>query len=264
MATSTERKDKPALGLGNGARRRLVVHCGSSKNGSTAIQSVLLSGAGKLAQQGVGVLVLSHPRDRLFSELNLDECGVHAGHEVVSDVSRSLTASFGALYEIYRRQREQRDVTAFRTLEAQVRNRIDAMLERFDTVVVSAEAFEISLCLRDGLFRGMVRRLARRHEVHLIFYRPDAAEHALRSWTQWGWIEHYQYSNWVRSYLQKIDGRVFFSRPGQSYWGNLVDVGCWLDYWKHGGGLSLKVYSGAKDTCRHFFGKILDVPLGKH
>lgn len=252
----------------NSQRRspRIIFHCGSSKNGSTAIQSALVEEGSRLASQGVGVLcVETRQRTRFEDGFCIDDIrlGVCRAGAFCPDPDGTTTGSLADVFELYKIIREARDLNRLLQLEAVLLGSISSALMDCSVVVLSAEAFETSLCLRDPLFKRLICKLSAYGDVELVYYQPDPAKHAISAWQQWGWIDRYSYANWLSLYIRKTNWKCFFERRGQPYWGNLIDVGGWVDYWSFDSGISLSLYSDVSDTCEHFFTDVLGVGLVK-
>ena len=242
---------------------KLLLHCGSSKNGSTALQSVLSKAASSLAQKGIGVLSISYPAKTAFGQISLGECELHARDCFALNNWDDLRTdtSIAELYEIYKKARLRRDGVSLRAIELRICAALDLFEERgFHTLVASSEAFETSLCLRDGFFLRLIQKLSRKHDIRLIYYSPNPHVHVLRSWAQWGYIERFSYSRWLQSCLTMITPESFYSGREASYWANLFNIESWSEYWKSRTCLSLQIYSDVVDVSDHFFGRVLLQP----
>jgi hypothetical protein len=237
--------------------KKIIFHCGSSKNGSTAIQSALSDNVSALHSRGVSVFRLNYSRQDKEDLLSLDGCDLLFRTDAAVFDGEACTASFERLYEIYKGFRERRSLVDLQGLERKILDALSEALEEYDSVVISAEAFETSLCLRDRFFKRFLRKASVLGEVLLIYYRPDVVMHAIRSWQQWGWIARYSYSEWIGLYAKKITQEEFFKKRGQAYWGNLVDVDGWRSAWDFCERISLNFFCDIADTREHFFRNIL-------
>jgi hypothetical protein len=153
----------------------------------------------------------------------------------------------------------ERNVSGMQRLWSKLRDAVSlAASNNASVVVVSAEAFETSLCLRDPIFKKMITDFSKVYDVEMVYYKPDPIKHALNSWLQWGWLERMQYSDWVRSYFNRTTRKEFFQKkPGRmQYFCNLVDTAGWESYWLLDGRFRFQIIVDELDVVTHFLTSI--------
>jgi len=238
---------------------KIIFHCGSSKNGSTALQNFLSTNYHILLHQGTQVLLCSYPEAiPVSSEYNfcLERLRFYSGPMFSLKFDGHATASFGIPYEIYKKLLSKRDVHGLRKLVSQLSQAIeDSERNNANTVIISAEAFETSLCLKDPLFKKMILDFSKKHEVEVIYYAPNLAKHVLSAWLQWGWIEKIHYHDWILFNLKKTNLSKLVSSGG-AYFCNLYDEQDWFGYWKANRRFLFRVITNQQDVIKHFFEKV--------
>lgn len=233
---------------------RIIVHCGSSKNGSTAIQSSLSRDLGALHSEGVGAVSVLTPADHDPNEpLSIEKYEIVSGVLPKRGDGTQDTTWLGAIYELYKSLREARNVHGLKELECYICESLRQAVRKYDTIILSAEAFETSLCLCDLFFKRLLKKLSNHSEILLIYYVPDPARHAIGAWLEWGWIEQYDYASWLGLYLKEVTSKKFYERRRQSYFGNLVRTNKWTPFWMGLPNISLNLFSNVRDVKEHFY-----------
>lgn len=242
---------------------KLIIHCGSSKNGSTALQNYLLFN--KLKLQDVGVVALSclYEDDVFVSDREtyyVDKLKIYSCSPNFIKFHKNITTSFGIFYEIYKQCIFKSDSIGLRNLLSKLNDAINSANKNdASVVIISAEAFETSLCLKDPLFKRLVRNFSKSHDVQIIYYMPQRAKHVIASWLQWGWIDRVKYSDWLLNYSNKTNFRDFFKKTnGQvGYFANLLNTVLWFDYWRLDERFNIRIIENELDVVSHFFNSII-------
>ena len=242
--------------------KKIIIHCGASKNGSTALQNSLIDNCILMQQKKITFLAMEYvpyikSHQRLLEQDLI--CLTHEEFPINDEVL--LTASMSHIYEFYTNLRKERNFSYLTKLEKLLLEKVCQVLISYDTLVISSESFEISLCLRDPFFKGFLRKLSKLANIDLVYYQPDAGKHVLGSWQEWGWIEQYKYSEWLKLYVKKVSATQFFSGAENTYWGNLICPIDWLDYFDSERKINLLIYAGIDDVVKHFHQEILELPV---
>jgi hypothetical protein len=245
---------------------KIIFHCGSSKNGSTALQSILLKNFGQLIHQGIFPLICYYDKDFSISDRNVydvDSIFFHTDRLIDPIKIKNATATFGIPYQIYKQFIFERNATQLKALLSKIKATIARIYSYTDihTLIISAEAFETSLCLKDPVFRKILKVLSKQYDVELVYYKPDPVRYVIASWLEWGWIEHFQYPEWVAAYSVTTNRSEFFARRsvGVRYFPNLLDTLGWVDYWRVEKRLRFTFVDDQKDIVDHFFRSILNI-----
>jgi hypothetical protein len=251
--------------------KKIILHCGSSKNGSTALQSFLLKNYSQLV--GLGIFPLSG-----YYLGNIDVTNGNSVYDVnciffnsdraVSPVEiHNSTTSFGIPYEGYKQFIFEKDSVSLKSLLNKIKSAMERVFAYNDihTLIISAEAFETSLCLKDPIFKKILKKLSKEYEVEVIYYVPDPARHAISSWLEWGWIECIQYSDWVSAYSVMSNRSEFYARrsTGVRYFTNLLNTFSWFGYWHTEKNIKYSFIEYQKDIVNHFFKVIINVDCVK-
>ncbi|MBP2307472.1 hypothetical protein GBZ48_21955 [Azospirillum melinis] len=132
-------------------RKTITIHGGSSKNGSTAIQSYMVMDMKRLRAASISPAILT--REIYKSEMRLEDLErcIDIGN-VDNGSVEDYTASFEIPYEIYKRLRASRDYRSLRLFAGILERKIHNLTEKFDHIIVSAEGFEASIVLKDVFF----------------------------------------------------------------------------------------------------------------
>ncbi|WP_148294304.1 hypothetical protein [Azospirillum sp. B506] len=236
-------------------RKTITIHCGSSKNGSTAIQSHMVMDVKRLNGASISPVLLS--RDIYKSDMKIEDVErcLNIGDADRGSVEE-YTSSFEIPYEVYKRLRRARDYRSLRLLADVLGKKVNNIAKNFDHIIVSAEGFETSIVLKDAFFLIFLRNLAESYNVNVIFYYPNIVEHSLKSWLQWGWIEKESLSTWIRKYLQPTPAMDFFHGLEKSYWGNLLAIEDWKNFWLSQKSINFIIKENIRDTAADFYGII--------
>lgn len=242
---------------------KLIFHCGSSKNGSTALQYFLLENRSALAERGIVSLISAYADDIPVSTgqlFELNKLNIYSEQMLTSEQIRNCTTSFGISYEPYKQYLFNRDINSLKKLWSKLIGAVDkAATENASVVVISAEAFETSLCLKDPYFKKMLMKFSKVYDVEVVYYKLDRSKHAVASWLQWGWIESTQYVDWIWSFLHKTTRQEFFRREagGVGYFANLLDSPDWVDYWLLVERIRFRMVIDEFDIVAHFVSSVL-------
>lgn len=244
----------------------IIVHCGSSKNGSTALQNVLFHDRQRLYKKGISVLRLSCIiKDSLDSYISPNEIEIISDPYQITKQNYCDTVSFGLFYIAYLNYYRAKNTSHLYKLESILLNAIKNAFQYCHTVIISAEAFEISLCLKDYFFKHLLRKLSSLATIKLIYFHPDIARHAIASWQQWFWNIGISFSSWIKSYQYTYPRKTFFDNKNIPYYGNLVDTNYWVKYWTNSNSFKFYFYSNIHNICSHFykicFSEVLSIQL---
>lgn len=232
----------------------IIVHCGSSKNGSTALQNVLFHDRQRLYKKGISVLRLSCIiKDSLDSYISPNEIEIISDPSQITKQNYCDTVSFGLFYIAYLNYYRAKNTSHLYKLESILLNAIKNAFQSCHTVIISAEAFEISLCLKDYFFKHLLRKLSSLATIKLVYFHPDISRHAIASWQQWFWDIGAPFSEWIKSYLHTYSRKTFFDKKNVSYYGNLVDTNHWLNYWTNNNNYKFDFYSNIPNICSFFY-----------
>lgn len=246
---------------------KVIFHCGSSKNGSTALQSFLLKNFSQLVSLGIFPLTSYYFGTVDVSNRNsvydVNCIFFHADLSLSLTEISNATASFGIPYEAYKQFIFERDTASLKSLLKKIKSAIECVFsyKNIHTLIISAEAFETSLCLKDPIFKKILKVLSRQFDIEVVYYVPKPVRHAIASWLEWGWIEHYQYPEWVAAYSVMTDRSAFYGRraTGVGYFSNLLNTFSWISYWRAEGNINYSFIEDQKDIIDHFFKVILNI-----
>ncbi|MBP2307473.1 hypothetical protein GBZ48_21960 [Azospirillum melinis] len=82
----------------------------------------------------------------------------------------------------------------------------------------------------------------------------------MKSWLQWGWIEQESLSTWIRKYLQPTPAMDFFRGLEKSYWGNLLAIEDWKNFWLSQSSIKFTLEENVRDTVSDFY-EIIGLPV---
>jgi hypothetical protein len=177
-------------------KKRIILHAGMSKCGSSALQAQLSRDRAWLNGHGIAVLREAFDPTTPFNSFQgVNDWSILLPEEQAAG-STSLTR-FYEQYKIYRRRKDRRNATR---ILARLSARTADALDQYQTVILSAEAFETSLSLRDPLFLALLRNLETLAELSVTTYIPTPAEHVASSWQEWGWRDPFLMSEWISLY----------------------------------------------------------------
>jgi hypothetical protein len=239
-------------------RKRVVLHAGLSKCGSTSIQWQLQEDATRLRDKAVAVVTDWFPASAsAISMLPMQDWRWH-----LPPWPEGASTSLARTYEQYKLRRRSSQDQAQDLLDRLGDLVLEALVDA-DVVVLSAEAFETSLALRDTLFRDFLGRLCEQVEVSVVVYVPQPAEHAVSSWQEWAWYEGFRLFEWLALYVREHRGTDFWRRAAEDYWAELWALDVWLPWWEAElpGVMDLRLRAGlaGRDVVQDFFGDVLGV-----
>lgn len=233
-------------------RPRILLHAGLSKCGSSALQWQLHEDSVWLQEHRIAVCWETFPEGAAFDvALAGDQWSL--GTEQLPGGSTSLARVF----EQYKAQRRKDDADAAAGVLDRMAAFCEQALETNDVAILSAEAFETSLALRDPLFAHLLERLEHLADVHVVVYLPTPAQHAISSWQEWGWHEGYRLHEWISLYTYPSSASSFWDGTVGDYWGQLARLDSWLTWWTgrlpRPMSVHLRDTIPDKDVVRHFY-----------
>jgi hypothetical protein len=233
-------------------RKRVVVHAGLSKCGSTSLQWQLRQDDTFLKSRSIAVVWEQPGPD--------DASGVLLGSSLAGDAAQTSLAGF---FEHYKRTRRRAETADSREFLGGLGDAVLRNLAVSDVVVVSAEAFETSFSLRDDMFAELLESLQMVAQVQVVIYLPRMAEHVISSWQEWGWYDHIRLLDWVSAFADERGSRDFWSDPDDNYWSDLWDIATWLPWWnaRLPGVVDIQLRSALADgdIVRDFYSRVLGV-----
>lgn len=246
---------------------KVIIHCGSSKNGSTSLQTFLLNNFSQLIRCGVFPLTSSYNLNvnvttgNVFYDVN--HIKIHADRSYHQKEIKNITTSFGIPYEAYKQFIFEHDTKSLKSLLSKIGAAIDRASSEIDihTIVISAEAFETSLCLKDPIFKRALKALSKKYEIEIVYYAPNPVRYVISSWLEWGWIECFEYADWAAAFSVATNRSEFYYRraAGVRYLSNLLKTSLWFGYWHEDFNLKYSFVENQRDIVDHFFSSILNI-----
>ena len=166
----------------------IVLHAGMPKTGSTSIQTWLRAHADALRQTHHTTIL------RDATTLRDTERTTRVAFEPFDTGMSVTTVSFLMQYAVARDESERSELMA---LAQEFIDALDHAASRFQTVVLTSEAFAYLFAAGDEPFLRGLDKLAQRHTVRVAYYvRPQHSALEAR-WRQWGFRTGMNPTAWV-------------------------------------------------------------------
>lgn len=226
------------------------------------MQSFLSSNRCFFTRNKIQTLFISYDdsSDDIFLDpkiLSLEKLSIHNNDNFIDH--NHCTASFAVFYEVYKNLLAKRDVNGLQRLKEILFDAIYTTASKNPfAIIISAEAFETSLSLKDPFYKRVINELSEVYDINLVYYKPDPIKHILSAWLEWGWIDKIGYTEWIHGYINKTTWKQFISTNGYyNHFPNLFDPPSWVGYWDSSKRFKFYLINDQVDIVKHFFGCLL-------